>query len=315
MGCDVGRKKIALIGAGQIGGNLALLAAQRLLGDVVLFDIPQAEGLAKGKALDIQQLCAVPGLDSRLIGTASYDDVAGADVCIVTAGVPRKPGMSREDLLSTNVAIIRDVATNLKRVASRSFIIVVSNPLDAMVYAMKVLTGFPKQQVVGMAGILDTSRFRTFLALELGVSVEDVHALVLGGHGDDMVPVLSTCSVGGIPVTRLLPQERLEAIVDRTRKGGGELVNLYKTGSAYYAPAAAAIAMAESYLLDRKRVFPCAAYLEGEYGIHGYYFGVPVVIGAAGVERVLELELTADERGMLERSLESVKRTVGDTKL
>ncbi len=309
------RKKIALIGAGQIGGNLALLAAQRRLGDVVLFDIPQAEGLAKGKALDIQQLCAVTGLDSRVIGTSSYDDVAGADVCIVTAGVPRKPGMSREDLLSTNVAIIRDVATNLKRVASRAFTVVVSNPLDAMVYALKALTGFPKHQVVGMAGILDTSRFRTFLALELGVSVEDVHALVLGGHGDDMVPVLSTCSVGGIPVTRLLPPERLEAIVDRTRKGGGELVNLYKTGSAYYAPAAAAIAMAESYLLDRKRVFPCAAYLEGEYGIHGYYFGVPVVIGAGGVERVLELELTPDERGMLERSLESVKRTVGDTKL
>jgi len=311
----VGRAKIALIGAGQIGGNLALLAAQRRLGDVALFDIPQAEGLAKGKALDIQQLGAVPGLDSRLTGTSSYDEVAGADVCIVTAGVPRKPGMSREDLLSTNVAIIKDVAANLKRACPNAFIIVVSNPLDAMVYAMKVLTGFPKQQVVGMAGILDTSRFRTFLALELEVSVEDVHALVLGGHGDDMVPVLSTCSVGGIPVTRLLSRERLDAIVDRTRKGGGELVNLYKTGSAYYAPAAAAIAMTESYLLDRRRVFPCAAYLEGEYGIHGFYFGVPVIIGAGGVERVLELELTPDERGMLERSLESVKRTVGETKL
>jgi malate dehydrogenase len=191
----------------------------------------------------------------------------------------------------------------------------VSNPLDAMVYAMKALTGLPKQRVVGMAGILDTSRFRTFIALELGVSVEDVHALVLGGHGDDMVPILSTCSVGGVPVQRLLSRDRLDAIVDRTRKGGGELVNLYKTGSAYYAPAASAIAMAESYLLDRKRVFPCAAYLEGEYGIQGCYFGVPVVIGAGGVERVLELDLAPDERGMLERSLESVKRTVADTKL
>ncbi len=311
----MGRRKIALIGAGQIGGNLTLLAAQRRLGDVVVFDIPQAEGLAVGKALDIQQLCAVDGLDSRLVGTSSYEDVAGADVCIVTAGVPRKPGMSREDLLSTNVAIIRDVATNLKRVCPGAFIIVVSNPLDAMVYAMKAITGFPKQRVVGMAGILDTSRFRTFVALELGVSVEDVHALVLGGHGDDMVPILSTCSVGGVPVQRLLPRERLDAIVDRTRKGGGELVNLYKTGSAYYAPAASAIAMAESYLLDRKRVFPCAAFLEGEYGIAGTYFGVPVIIGAGGVERVLELDLTPDERAMLERSLASVKKTAAETKL
>ena len=311
----MGRAKIALIGAGQIGGNLALLAAQRRLGDVALFDIPQAEGLAKGKALDIQQLCAVTGLDSRLAGTSSYDDVAGADVCIVTAGIPRKPGMSREDLLSTNVAIIRDVAANLKRVCPKAFIIVVSNPLDAMVYAMKALTGFPKERVVGMAGILDTSRFRTFIAMELGVSVEDVHALVLGGHGDDMVPVLSTCSVGGVPVARLLSPDRLDAIVDRTRKGGGELVNLYKTGSAYYAPAASAIAMAESYLLDRKRVFPCAAFLEGEYGIRGTYFGVPVVIGAGGVERVLELELTPGERAMLEQSLASVQKTVADTKV
>ena len=311
----MGRRTIALIGAGQIGGNLALLAAQRRLGDVVVFDIPQAEGLARGKALDIQQLCAVEGLDSRLVGTSSYDDVAGAEVCIVTAGVPRKPGMSREDLLSTNVAIIRDVATNLKRACPGAFLIVVSNPLDAMVYAMKAITGFPKQRVVGMAGILDTSRFRTFIALELGVSVEDVHALVLGGHGDDMVPILSTCSVGGVPVQRLLPRERLDAIVDRTRKGGGELVNLYKTGSAFYAPAASAVAMAESYLLDRKRVFPCAAFLEGEYGITGCYFGVPAVIGAGGVERVLELDLTPDERAMLERSLASVKKTVAETKL
>ena len=311
----MGRRKIALIGAGQIGGNLALLAAQKRLGDVVVFDIPAAEGLARGKALDIQQFCAVDGYDSRLAGTSSYDDVAGADVCIVTAGVPRKPGMTREDLLSVNIGIIRDVAENLRRACPNTFLIVVSNPLDAMVYAAKKITGFPKHRVVGMAGILDTSRFRTFVAMELGVSVEDVHALVLGGHGDDMVPVLSTCSVGGVPVTRLLSRDALDAIVDRTRKGGGELVNLYKTGSAYYAPAASAVAMAESHLLDRKRVFPCAAYLEGEYGIHGCYFGVPAVIGAGGVERVLELDLTPAERAMLEQSMASVKKTVAETKL
>src|SRR3990170_255527 len=306
------RKKIALIGAGQIGGNLALLAAEKELGDVVLFDIPAAEGMAKGKALDIAQFLPVAGRDARLTGTTSWEDVAGADVCIVTAGIPRKPGMSREDLLDTNVKIITDVATNLKRVCPNAFCIVVANPLDAMVYAFKKITGFPKQKVVGMAGVLDSARFRAFVAMELNVSVEDVQAFVLGGHGDDMVPITRCCSVGGIPVTELLPKDRIDAIVERTRKGGGELVALYKTGSAYYAPAAAAIAMAESYLRDKKRVMPCAAYLEGEYGIHGYYFGVPVVIGAGGVERVLELELTPDERGMLERSLESVKRTVGE---
>ncbi len=311
----MGRKKIALIGAGQIGGNLAFLAAQKELGDVVLFDIPAAEGMAKGKTLDISQLLAVTGCDARLSGTSAYDDLAGSDLCIITAGVPRKPGMSREDLLETNIKIITDVATNLKRACPKAFCIVISNPLDAMVYSFKKITGFPKQQVVGMAGVLDSSRFRSFVAAELNVSVEDVQAFVLGGHGDDMVPLVRCCSVGGIPVAELLPKEKIDAIVERTRKAGGELVALYKTGSAYYAPAAAAVAMAESFLRDKKRVLPCAAYLEGEYGIHGYYFGVPVVIGAGGVERVLEVALSPEERALVQKSLESVKRTAAETKL
>jgi malate dehydrogenase len=309
------RKKIALIGAGQVGGNLALLAAEKELGDIVLFDIPAAEGTAKGKALDIAQFLPVDGYDARLSGTSSYDDVAGADVCLITAGIPRKPGMSREDLLDTNIKIITDVATNLKRTCPNAFCIVVSNPLDAMVYAFKKLTGFPKQKVVGMAGVLDSARFRTFIAMDLNVSVEDVQAFVLGGHGDDMVPLVRCCSVGGIPVTELLSKERIDAIVERTRKAGGELVALYKTGSAYYAPAAAVIAMGEAYLRDKKRVFPCAAYLEGEYGINGYYFGVPVVIGSGGVERVLEAKLSDEERALVQKSLESVKKTVAETKL
>jgi malate dehydrogenase len=309
------RKKIALIGAGQIGGNLALLAAEKELGDVVLFDIPAAEGMAKGKALDIAQLLPVAGRDARLTGTTSYEDVAGADVCIITAGIPRKPGMSREDLLDTNVKIITDVATNLKRVCPQAFCIVVANPLDAMVYAFKKITGFPKQKVVGMAGVLDSARFRAFVAMELKVSVEDVQAFVLGGHGDDMVPLVRCCSVGGIPVTELLPKDRIDAIVERTRKAGGELVALYKTGSAYYAPAATSIVMAESYLKDKKRVLPCAAYLEGEYGITGYYFGVPVVIGSGGVERVLEVKLSGEENALVLKSLESVKKTALETKL
>jgi len=309
------RKKIALIGAGQIGGNLAHLAATKELGDVVIYDIPAAEGLAKGKALDITQLLAVGGADARLTGTSSYEDVAGADVCIITAGIPRKPGMSREDLLGTNLKIIGDVAANLKLACPQAFCIVISNPLDAMVYAFKRLTGFPKQRVVGMAGVLDSSRFRTFVAMELGVSVEDVQAFVLGGHGDDMVPLVRCSAVGGVPLTDLLSPERIDAIVDRTRKGGGELVALYKTGSAYYAPAASAIAMAEAYLRDKKRVLPCAAYLEGEYGIRDTYFGVPAVIGAGGVERVLEIRLTAEEQALVQKSLENVRRTVAETQL
>ena len=307
------RRKIALIGAGQIGGNLALLAAQKELGDVVLFDV--VEGVPQGKALDIMQSRAVDGYDARIIGTNKYDEVAGADVVIVTAGIPRKPGMSREDLLGVNIKIMRDVAGNVKERCPNAFVIVISNPLDAMVYAMKQITGFPKERVVGMAGVLDSSRFRLFIAEELGVSIEDVHAIVLGGHGDDMVPLTRYCSVAGIPLDKLIAQDRLNAIIDRTRKGGGEIVALLKTGSAFYAPATSAIAMAESYLKDKKRVLPCAALLEGEYGVNGYYMGVPVTIGASGVEKIHQIELTADEKAMFQKSFTSVKKTVDEIKL
>jgi len=307
------RRKIALIGAGQIGGNLALLAAQKELGDVVLYDV--VEGTPQGKALDIMQSRAADGYDARITGTNRYDEVAGADVVIVTAGIPRKPGMSREDLLGINITIMRDVASNLKAKCPNAFVIVISNPLDAMVYAMKQITGFRKQQVVGMAGVLDSSRFQLFVAEELGVSIKDVTAVVLGGHGDDMVPVTRLCAVAGVPLEKLIKKERLDAIVDRTRKGGGEIVALLKTGSAFYAPATSAIAMAEAYLKDQKRVMPCAAMLEGEYGVSGYYMGVPVQIGAGGVEKVLQIDLTADEQAMFKKSFESVKKTVDEIKL
>ncbi|MHB1844517.1 MAG: malate dehydrogenase [Deltaproteobacteria bacterium] len=307
------RKKLLFVGAGQIGGNLALMAAQKELGDVVLQDV--VEGVPQGKALDLSQARAVDGFDVKIAGTNRYEGAEGADVVIVTAGIPRKPGMSRDDLLDVNLKIVGDVAKNLKEKCPNAFVIVVSNPLDAMVYAMKQLTGFPKSRVVGMAGILDSSRLRYFVAEELGCSIEDVHAVVLGGHGDDMVPVTRYCSVGGVPLEKLIKPDRLEAIVQRTRQGGGEIVALLKTGSAFYAPAASAIAMAESYLKDKKRVLPCAAYLEGEYGIHGCYMGVPVVIGAGGVERVLELPLDEKERALLKKSHESVKATVAATKL
>jgi len=307
------RRKIALIGAGQIGGNLALLAAQKELGDIVLYDV--VEGIPQGKALDLMQARAMDGYDVRITGTNRYDEVAGADVVIVTAGIPRKPGMSREDLLGVNIKIMRDVATNVKEKCPNAFVIVISNPLDAMVYAMKQITGFPKERVVGMAGVLDSSRFRLFIAEELGVSIEDVHAIVLGGHGDDMVPLTRYCSVAGIPLDKLIAQDRLNAIIDRTRKGGGEIVALLKTGSAFYAPATSAIAMAESYLKDKKRVLPCAALLEGEYGVNGYYMGVPVTIGASGVEKIHQIELTADEKAMFQKSFTSVKKTVDEIKL
>jgi malate dehydrogenase len=307
------RRKIALIGAGQIGGNLALLAAQKELGDVVLFDV--VEGVPQGKALDLMQSRAVDGYDARIVGTNKYDEVAGADVVIVTAGIPRKPGMSREDLLGVNVKIMRDVATNVKEKCPGAFVIVISNPLDAMVYAMKQITGFAKSRVAGMAGVLDTSRFRLFIAEELNVSIDDVHALVLGGHGDDMVPMTRFCSVAGIPIEKLIPKARLEAIIERTRKGGGEIVALLKTGSAFYAPATSAIAMAESYLKDKKRVLPCAALLEGEYGINGYYMGVPVTIGAGGIEKIHQIDLSAEEKAMFDRSFQSVKKTVDEIRL
>ncbi len=309
------KKKIGLIGGGQIGGNLALLAAQKGLGDVMLYDIAPAEGLVKGKALDINQLSSVDGYDCRVTGTTDWKDVAGSDVLIITAGVPRKPGMSREDLLEVNLKIMKDVASNIKQHCPNAFAINIANPLDAMVYALQKITGFKPSQVIGMAGVLDTSRFKFFVAEALNCSLRDVDALVLGGHGDDMVPLIRLATVGGVPLTELLPKEKLDAIVKRTREGGAELVSLYKTGSAYFAPAASAIAMAESYLFDRKRVLPAAALLDGQYGIKGFFMGVPCQIGAGGVEKILEVELNKDERAELETSFASVKKTVEAVKL
>ncbi len=307
------RKKIALIGGGQIGGTLALLAAQKELGDVSIYDI--VEGMPQGKALDIMESNPIGGYDVRIEGTNDFRDIKGADVAIVTAGFPRKPGMSRDDLLAKNLVIIKDVAKNIKKYCPKAFVIVLSNPLDAMVYAMERITGLPKNMVVGMAGVLDTARFRTFVAMELGVSVQDVTALVLGGHGDSMVPLPRYCTVAGVPVTSLLPKKKIEAIVQRTRFAGGEIVKLLKTGSAYYSPAASAIAMAEAYLKDKKRVLTCAAKLSGEYGVRGYYIGVPVIIGAGGVEKVIEVELKASERKQFMKSVEHVKRLVKSIKL
>ena len=307
------RPKIALIGSGQIGGVLAQLTAQKELGDVVLFDI--AEGTPQGKALDLLESGPVSAFDAHLKGTNDYADIAGADVVIVTAGMPRKPGMSRDDLLDINLKIMKDVAGHVKTQCPNAFVIVISNPLDAMVYTMKEITGFPKQRVCGMAGVLDTSRFCSFVAQELGVSVRDVNALVMGGHGDTMVPVPRLSTVGGIPLTSLLSEQQITEIVKRTQFAGGEIVALLKNGSAFFSPAAAAIAMAESYLRDQKRVLVCAALLEGEYGVNGYYMGVPVVIGAEGVERVLEVPLTEAEQELFQKSVDHVKGLVDTIKL
>jgi malate dehydrogenase len=303
------RKKIALIGAGQIGGTLAHLIGLKELGDVVLFDI--AEGIPQGKALDIAQCSPIEGFDARFVGANSYDALDGADVCIVTAGVPRKPGMSRDDLLSINLKVMEQVGSGITKYAPKAFVICITNPLDAMVWALQKTSGLPKHMVVGMAGVLDSARFRLFLAEEFNVSVEDVSAFVLGGHGDTMVPLLRYSTVAGIPMHDLVKlgwttQARLDAIVDRTRNGGGEIVNLLKTGSAYYAPAASGVEMAQSYLHDKKRVLPAAAWLSGEYGQRDIYVGVPVVIGAKGVERIVEIELNAAERAMFEKSAASV---------
>jgi malate dehydrogenase len=303
------KNKIGLIGAGNIGGELANLVVQRQLGDVVLFDIPQKENFAKGKALDLEQATALYGSDGRVTGTSNWEEVRGADVLIVTAGIPRKPGQSRDDLVGTNLPIIRDVADNAQKHCPDAFVIIVSNPLDAMVYEFKRRTGRSREKVVGMAGVLDSARFSLFLARELGQSIKDIRTTVLGGHGDDMVPVLGYCTVNGVPVRQLLSPEKLAKIVDRTRKGGGEIVGLMGT-SAYYAPAASAIAMAEAYLYDQKRLLPCAAYLQGEYGYDDLYMGVPVVIGATGLERIVEIELSAEEREMLKKSAESVQKVV-----
>ncbi len=303
------RKKIALIGAGNIGGELASLASSKQLGDIVLYDIAPKENFAKGKALDLEQNSAIRGFDASITGTSKWSDCAGSDVIIVTAGIPRKPGQSRDDLIATNLPIIRDVADNAKQHCPDAFVIVISNPLDAMVYELKRRAGFAKEKVVGMAGVLDSGRFQLFLARAAGVSVKDVRATVLGGHGDDMVPVLSATTINGVPVTQLLPMDTIQAIVERTRKGGGELVGLMGT-SAYYAPASSAIAMAEAYLLDQKRLLPCAAYLTGEYGYKDLYMGVPVVIGGKGIERIIEIALTNDEKAMLAKSAASVQGIV-----
>jgi malate dehydrogenase len=305
------RRKIALVGAGMIGGTLAHLCALKGLGDVVLFDV--VEGLPQGKALDLAAAGPVEGFDCTITGTNDYADLAGAALCIVTAGVARKPGMSRDDLLGINAKIINTVAENIRRHAPQAFVITVSNPLDAMVTLMKRVTGFPKQRVVGMAGVLDSSRYRTFLAWELGVSVASVQAMVLGGHGDDMVPIRSHTTVNGIPVASLIRPERLDAIEQRVRGAGGEVVALLKTGSAFYSPAHAAIRMAEAYLFDKKEILPCAAYLEGEYGIHGLYVGVPVQIGAGGVEKVFEIALTPEEKQALAVSASHVRELVEAT--
>ena len=309
------RKKITLIGGGQIGGNLALLSVQKELGDVLIFDIPKADGMVKGKALDIMQLRPHDGFDSNIVGSSDWKDVRDSDVFIITAGIPRKPGMSRDDLLEINLEIISNVAKNIKNYAPNSFVIVISNPLDAMVYAFHKISKFPKSQVVGMAGALDSARFRTFIAMETGFSVQDVSCMVLGGHGDTMVPITRLATVGGVPVTDLIQPKRLKEIEDRTRVAGGEIVKLFGNGSAFYAPAQSAIEMAESFIKDKKRVIPCAALCEGEFGINGYFIGVPTVIGAKGVEKIIEFSLNDDEQSALGKTLKAVKKTVSETGL
>jgi malate dehydrogenase len=304
------RAKISIIGAGNVGATTAHWCAAAELGDIVLVDIPQTEGMPKGKALDLMQASPIVGFDANILGTTSYDETADSDVVVITAGVPRKPGMSRDDLLATNARIVGSAAAEIRRTSPGAVVIVVSNPLDAMVQRAMQVTGFPPQRVIGQAGVLDTARFRTFLAMELGVSVEDVSAMLLGGHGDSMVPLTSCAAVGGIPVTSLVPAERLEAIVRRTRDGGAEIVDLLKTGSAYYAPAAAAAQMVEAVVRDKKRLIPCAAYCDREYGVGGYYVGVPVILGSGGVERIIEVGLSPSERAALEKSVEAVKSLV-----
>jgi malate dehydrogenase len=303
------RKKIALIGAGQIGGTLAHLVALKDLGDVILFDI--VDGVPQGKALDLSQSGPVEGFDAAIKGTSEYKDIAGADVVIVTAGVPRKPGMSRDDLLEINLKVMEQVGAGIAKYAPEAFVICITNPLDAMVWALQKFSGLPTTRVVGMAGVLDSGRFRHFIAEELGVSVEDVTAFVLGGHGDTMVPLPRYSTVAGIPLTDIvkmgwMSKDKLEAIIQRTRDGGAEIVGLLKTGSAFYAPAASAIAMAESYLRDKKRLMPAAAYLKGEYGVKGTYVGVPVVIGAAGAEKVVEISLSGSEQKQFDKSVAAV---------
>ena len=304
------RAKISIIGAGNVGATCAHWCAAAELGDIVLLDVPATEQMPKGKALDLMQSSPIMGFDSNVIGTTSYEDTAGSDVVVVTAGIARKPGMSRDDLLSTNAKIVSSVSEEIKKSSPNAVVIVVSNPLDAMVQRAFQVTGFPSHRVIGQAGVLDTARYRTFLAMELGVSVEDISAMLLGGHGDTMVPVPSCTSVGGIPVSQLISAERLEEIVQRTRVGGAEIVSLLKTGSAYYAPAAATAQMVEAIVRDKKRLIPCAVYCDKEYGVGGYYVGVPVILGSKGVEKIIELKLTDSEKADFAKSVDAVKSLV-----
>jgi malate dehydrogenase len=307
------RTKITVVGAGNVGATVAQLIAYKELGDIVMVDI--VEGLPQGKGLDLLEAGPVEGFDSHIIGANSYDATAGSHIVVITAGIARKPGMSREDLLTTNANIVRGVTEQVVKYSPDAYLIVVSNPLDAMVYLVKHVSGFPKQRVVGMAGVLDSTRFRTFIARELDVSVEDVQAFVLGGHGDSMVPLPRYSTVAGIPITHLLPKETIDRLVQRTRDGGGEIVNLLKTGSAFYAPGSSVVQMVEAIVRDKKRVLPCAAYLQGEYGLQDIYFGVPVKLGAGGVEQVIEIELAAEERAALVASAKEVQDTIKQLKL
>lgn len=309
------RPKISIIGSGHVGSTCAHLLAMQELGDIVLVDIPALEGMPQGKALDLYESTPVLAVDASITGSTSYEATAGSDLVIITAGVARKPGMSRDDLININTGIVRGVAEQIARHAPEAVLIVVSNPLDAMVYVAWKASGFPPQRVMGQAGVLDAARYRSFLAQEIGCSVEDVQALLLGGHGDDMVPLIRYTYAGGIPITQLVSRDRLEAIIDRTRKGGAEIVSLLKTGSAYYAPAAATVQMAEAILKDKKRILAAAAYCDGEYGIGGYFVGVPCILGAGGVQRVLEIELDETERRLFQASVDHVKELVALTKM
>jgi malate dehydrogenase len=305
----MGRAKITVVGAGNVGATLAQRLAERGYADIVLVDI--VEGLPQGKALDMLEAGPIVGYDSEIVGTNGYEETANSSICVITSGVPRKPGMSRDDLVKTNMNIVRGVTEELVRRSPRTILIVVSNPLDAMAQLALDVSHFPRERVIGMAGVLDTARFRTFIAQELNASVKDVQAYVLGGHGDTMVPLAGMCTVAGIPISKLIKADRIEAIVKRTREGGAEIVNLLKTGSAYYAPSAAVAQMVDAIVLDRKQILPCAVRLEGEYGIRGLFVGVPVKLGAGGAEQIVELELSSEERNALQRSAESVKELVG----
>jgi malate dehydrogenase len=304
------RNKISIVGAGFTGATTALMLAQKELGDVVLIDIPQLENPTKGKALDMLEASPVQGFDSSIIGTSSYEDAAGSDVVIITAGIARKPGMSRDDLVNTNAGIVKSVCEQVKEKCPNAYVIILSNPVDAMTYVAYNTLGFPKNRVIGQSGVLDSARYRTFIAQELNVSVEDVVGVVLGGHGDDMVPLVRYTSVGGVPIEKLIPQERIEAIVQRTRTGGGEIVNLLGNGSAYYAPAASLVQMTEAILKDKKRILPTIALLQGEYGYQDLFMGVLTVLGGDGIEKILEIELTPEERAALDKSAESVRNVI-----